>query len=295
MADVGPQSQKFVGLKSERGFLAMQSLVAAAIVGIMLAVLMGVIGNVSTFNEKYRVKEEMDNTIQKVRNVLQREETCTVGLQGPGGGALTFVPPAAPDAPGVSVGGVAVANSGGGVTQIIQRDTTPQFEIQGQARPARFSIGALNMTEVTFNSGRSTETVTETSAPNPPVYNTYLVNLNIPVLLNNTPFRTQSVALKIYTDPAQANRIVKCFTVGTDNRICGGFGGDVNPTTGRCRLPVCDATEADRLENATPRRGRTCSGRTNCTVTGYYWVFQGALAASDDGTLPWCVCLENCS
>lgn len=250
-------------------------------------VLMGVIANLSSFNEKYMVRDELEATVQKVRNILMREDTCLEGMRGPGGAALSF--------DGVrltAVQFVGVTNTAGSVTRIVESAQRPQYENNNDLKTARFTVEDMTLTEVNPGAGRSKETITEDPLVTPPVYDTFLVQLNIPTTLNGTALKTVSVPLKIFTDPARGNEIVKCYAVGTDSRSCGGFGGTIDATNAQCRMRACNADTITTL--VSQGRGRACSGKPNCTPIGYYWVFQGAVAASATQSVPICVCMENC-
>lgn len=288
MADGGSTAQKPIGLNSQSGFLAVQGLIAAAIVGIMLTVLLNVVANLSDFTGNVSAREELDMVMQRVRNALLTEDTCANAFNPISGSPITF------DGSDRDLDVVGVRNAANDeVLPLIQRNRPAQIPGETEDYDGKIRIEDITLKEVAPGSGRSVERLNiPNAATGEPFTNfrTYIAKLVVNSSFNGRPQAERSVALKIYTNPA--DEIRRCFSLALDTESCSAFLGTVD-AEGRCQLPECSAnTIATWVAQG---RGRDCWRQGNCVPRSpaYFLVFRGGEGSTP--STPMCICLEDCS
>lgn len=270
-------------------------MIGVAIIAILLAVLMTVVGNLSDLSGNLAAIEEFDIVMQKVQNVLLTEETCGPAFNPIVGAATTY--------PGGErqLDEIAVMNTLG-VTRIpllrrnqnIIIEGTVQTETGGQVRGQSYA-GKVRIADILLR-----PLVTLTPPPREFVrisptatveYQTYITQLVVRASYNGRPLPEQRIALKLYTELG-SNEIRRCFSLPADRyESCWAFGG--REVDGRCELPECSANTIANgsipAAQTRPCRGAPCVRRN----PGFFWIFRGGQGGQD--SLPICVCLEDCS
>ncbi len=286
------------------GFALLQSLIGAAIVAITSMVLLSVVANLSTLSNKYIVKEELTTAAQTISKALVSEDVCSKAFNTAAGTPLRFNA-----SNGVTVPQIVTVDSAGTITPLMQS--------QSRFRE-RIFIGDIFLYQMSGQTGQKEMVYSVDSGGNitRKTYDTYVAQLMIPtfrgtqvadaIAANQLP--NQEVPLKLFVDPATRD-ILRCFSLASDNQICGSFGGTVSPA-GRCILPRCadDPGDTDPYNPITqaphpifgpPKRcARPDPRKTSCTPPAgqWLWVFKGGDAAATPPvpSRPECICIQSC-
>lgn len=263
-------------------------MIAAAIVGIMLAVLLNVVANLSEFTGNLSAREELDMVMQSVQSALLTEDTCANALNPIVGAPISF------DGSDRDLDRVAVRDTlNTNLIPLIERGRLARVPGPTGEYDGKILVEGITLKEVAPGSGRSVERL---NIPNPATgetftnFRTYIAKLVVNSSFNGRTQAERAVALKIYTNPA--DEIRRCFSLAIDTESCSAFFGTVD-ADGRCQLPECSAnTIATWVAQG---RGRDCWRQGNCVPRNpaYFLVFRGGEGTTPSS--PMCICLEDCS
>lgn len=282
-------------VRSDKGFLAIQGMIGAAIVGIMLATLLSVVGNLSDISGDMMAREELDTVMQKVRDAVLTERTCYFAINPIVGAAYQF------SGTTLSLPDISIEDQLSSTRlPLITAGQRPQLRnASGALYDGKIRIDSIELAEVSPGNGRSVERLTlldrTTNATTLRQLNSYITQIVVKSSLRGKAMADQTIALKLYTEQG-SNTIASCFTLPTDTQSCVSFDGTLD-ANGRCQMnDLCNADTIAGLAAETPSRGINCTGRPNCTVRnpGYFWVFQGGEAGTKF-SMPICICLEDCT
>jgi len=290
MAKAGPRK---IGAA---GFVALQSLIGAAIVAGISAVLMGIVGNLSDLSGSYIMKEESTSAYLAAQSVLMQEGTCQNALLNSTNGPIAYDD----------------STRAANVQRIVAINSTnnrpEDVLVSGGRFRDKISIGQMTLGPLGGVAAPGENELVWDSPTVSNTFRTYIALLTIPsfkgtVQNQNTALPPQTIALKLFV---RNGAVERCFSLASDNQTCVSFGGRM--LSGRCVLDPCgdDDTDPYNALTAPAKLGthlpcpRPDPRKLNCGTPRWFWIFRGATTspgppATTEPSRPKCICLQSCA